>query len=157
MCGFGEVGPTVAVQPRTTSEASPTRSNLIEPLGLGPLHEGLLTDCKERGAVALALGRHDRHPKHHVRTGIRVASGLDVKASGGYVVVPPSVGPNDEPYEWIVSPGEAGLADPPEWLIERQRTLRSRWRNSRTSWRKNCGRGKRTLRRARRELQKLTF
>jgi len=95
--------------------------------------------------------------KHHVRTGIRVASGLDVKASGGYVVVPPSVGPNDEPYEWIVSPGEAGLADPPEWLIERQRTLRSRWRNSRTSWRKNCGRGKRTLRRARRELQKLTF
>jgi hypothetical protein len=49
-----------------------------------------------------------------------------VKASGGYVVVPPSVGPNDKPYEWIVSPGEAELADLPEWLIERQRTPRSR-------------------------------
>jgi hypothetical protein len=44
-----------------------------------------------------------KHPNHHVRTGIRVAPGLDVKASGGYVVAPPSVGANGKPYEWIVS------------------------------------------------------
>src|SRR5215210_7055560 len=65
-----------------------------------------------------------KHPEQHVRTGIRVAPGLDVKASGGYVVAPPSVGPNGRPYEWIVPPEEAEPADPPPWLIrllERER------------------------------------
>jgi putative DNA primase/helicase len=64
-----------------------------------------------------------KHPAHEVKTGIRVAPGLDVKASGGYVVAPPSIGPNGKPYEWIVSPEEAELADPPEWLLA---VLRSR-------------------------------
>ena len=58
-----------------------------------------------------------RHPEQHVRTGIRVAPGLDVKAAGGYVVAPPSVGANGEPYEWVVSPQDADLADPPAWLM----------------------------------------
>lgn len=65
-----------------------------------------------------------KHPDHHVRTGIGVAPGVDVKASGGYVVAPPSVGSNGRPYEWIVSPEEAQLADPPPWLLgllERER------------------------------------
>jgi putative DNA primase/helicase len=65
------------------------------------------------------------HPAQHVRTGIRVAPGLDVKASGGYVVAPPSVGSNGRTYEWIVSPEEAELADPPQWLmvlLERERS-----------------------------------
>src|ERR687897_1282182 len=57
-----------------------------------------------------------KHPEHPVRTGIRVAPGLDVKASGGYVVAPPSIGPNGKPHERIVSPEDAELADPPEWL-----------------------------------------
>lgn len=58
-----------------------------------------------------------KHPEQHVRTGIRVAPGLDVKASGGYVVAPPSLGPSGRPYEWIVSPEEADLAEPPRWLM----------------------------------------
>jgi hypothetical protein len=58
-----------------------------------------------------------KHPEQHVRTGIRVAPGLDVKASGGYVVAPPTLGPNGRPYEWIVSPEEADLAEPPWWLM----------------------------------------
>ena len=58
-----------------------------------------------------------RHPDYDVRTGIRVAPGLDVKASGGYVVAPPSVGANGRSYEWIVSTEDAELADPPEWLL----------------------------------------
>jgi P4 family phage/plasmid primase-like protien len=65
-----------------------------------------------------------KHPEQHVRTGIRVAPGLDVKASGGYVVAPPSVGSNGRPYEWIVAPEEAEPADPPPWLmrlLERER------------------------------------
>ena len=66
-----------------------------------------------------------KHPEHHVRTGIRVAPGLDVKAAGGYVVAPPSIGPNGRPYEWILSPEEAELAEPPGWLmglLERERS-----------------------------------
>src|SRR5215208_3150622 len=59
-----------------------------------------------------------KHPEQHVRTGIRVAPGLDVKATGGYVVAPPSLGPNGQPYEWIVSPEEAELAEPPGWLMD---------------------------------------
>jgi putative DNA primase/helicase len=65
-----------------------------------------------------------KHPDHHVRTGIRVGPQLDVKAAGGYVVAPPSIGPSGEPYEWIVSPDDADLADPPAWLmalLERER------------------------------------
>jgi P4 family phage/plasmid primase-like protien len=58
-----------------------------------------------------------QHPERHVRTGIRVAPGIDVKAAGGYVVAPPSVGPNGRPYEWILSPQEADLAEPPAWLM----------------------------------------
>lgn len=59
-----------------------------------------------------------RHPDVEVRTGIRVAAGLDVKASGGYVVAPPSIGPNGNAYKWIVSLEDAEPADPPEWLME---------------------------------------
>src|SRR5215208_2387761 len=62
--------------------------------------------------------RKHGHPEQLVKTGIRVAPGLDVKAAGGYVVAPPSLGPNGKPYEWIVSPEDAQLADPPEWLLE---------------------------------------
>ncbi len=64
------------------------------------------------------------HPDHRVPTGIRVAPGLDVKAAGGYVVAPPSVGPSGRCYAWIVSPEDADLAEPPEWLmalLERER------------------------------------
>ena len=42
-----------------------------------------------------------------------MAPGLDVKAAGGYVVAPPSVGPNGRAYEWIISPEDEELADPP--------------------------------------------
>ncbi len=57
-----------------------------------------------------------KHPAGDVRTGIRVAPGLDVKARGGYVVAPPTRGANGKAYEWIVSPQEAELAEIPDWL-----------------------------------------
>jgi hypothetical protein len=52
-----------------------------------------------------------KHPDTEVRTGIRVAPGLDVKANGGYVVAPPSVGPTGKAYEWVVTPDEAEPAE----------------------------------------------
>jgi hypothetical protein len=69
-----------------------------------------------------------KHPHAEVRTGIRVAPGLDVKAAGGYVAAPPSVGPSGKAYEWIVSPREAEPAEPPEWLL--QLVERPRWKDA---------------------------
>src|SRR5918997_2419781 len=65
-----------------------------------------------------------KHPDQEEKTNIRVAPGLDVKASGGYVVAPPSKGPNGKRYERVVSPEEADLADPPEWLMAVLKTRR---------------------------------
>jgi putative DNA primase/helicase len=59
-----------------------------------------------------------KHPDYDVKTGIRVAPGLDVKAAGGYVAAPPTIGPNGARYEWIVSPDEAEFAEPPDWLMD---------------------------------------
>jgi Bifunctional DNA primase/polymerase, N-terminal len=54
-----------------------------------------------------------RHPDFEVKPGLRVAPGPDVDAVGGYVVAPPTVGANGQPYEWIVSPDDAEVSDPP--------------------------------------------
>src|SRR5215217_151446 len=87
--------------------------------------EGLVI-LEERGHPATPTARtgggglhlYFRHPEANIRTGIRVAPGLDVKAEGGYVVAPPSIGPAGKAYEWLISPDEAALADPPAWLLE---------------------------------------
>ena len=43
--------------------------------------------------------------------------GLDIRADGGYVIVPPSIHPNGKCYEWDPeSPEEFALA--PEWLLD---------------------------------------
>ncbi|MCB1033277.1 MAG: bifunctional DNA primase/polymerase [Acidobacteria bacterium] len=46
-------------------------------------------------------------------------AGVDVRAAGGYVVVPPSVHPSGAVYEWIVPLDMAAIADAPAWLLER--------------------------------------
>ena len=46
---------------------------------------------------------------------------LEVRADGAYVVAPPSIHPSGDPYEWAISPDEAELADPPQWLMEQAR------------------------------------
>jgi hypothetical protein len=46
----------------------------------------------------------------------RLGEGLDVKAAGGYVVVPPSIHETGRPYQWVEP--ERPVADAPAWLIE---------------------------------------
>ena len=45
----------------------------------------------------------------------KLAEGLDVRGEGGYVVIPPSVHPNGEPYAY--GDPEERLLDAPEWLL----------------------------------------
>jgi hypothetical protein len=58
----------------------------------------------------------------------RVGPGLDVRAAGGYVVVPPSPHPSGRWYEWSVDghPAEVEKAQLPGWLADRMRDQNGR-------------------------------
>jgi hypothetical protein len=58
-----------------------------------------------------------RHPGGAVPNAVKLRPGLDLRGDGGYVVVPPSRHVSGRPYEWVVSPDDVPLADPPEWLL----------------------------------------
>lgn len=47
----------------------------------------------------------------------KLGAGLDTRGDGGYIVVAPSRNTKG-PYEWIISPDEVPLADPPQWLVD---------------------------------------
>jgi hypothetical protein len=44
--------------------------------------------------------------------------GVDVKASAGYVVCPPSVNSEGGKYEWVKRPEEVGIAEAPQELVD---------------------------------------
>lgn len=72
-------------------------------------------------------GRHlyFRHPGGHIKTqATALGPGVDVRADGGYVVLPPSLHASGRRYEWEASsrPGEIPLADLPAWLLDHLRT-----------------------------------
>jgi hypothetical protein len=46
-----------------------------------------------------------------------IAEGIDIRGDGGYVVVPPSIHPTGNRYEWIENPN-GSLPDMPDWLIK---------------------------------------
>lgn len=46
--------------------------------------------------------------------------GLDVKSTGGYVILPPSVHPSGNSYEWEYEPGEVDMLELPERLRHRR-------------------------------------
>ena len=48
----------------------------------------------------------------------KVGTGLDVRATGGYVLAPPSIHPSGRRYAWSVDCANA-IADAPRWLLER--------------------------------------
>lgn len=49
------------------------------------------------------------------RTGFM--KGLDIRSEGGYVIAAPS-SIEGKPYKWLVPPGSAEIAPPPEWLLK---------------------------------------
>ena len=87
--------------------------------------------CSRRGKVPETLatltgggGSHllFRFPGDVPSSTGKLADHVDVKAAGGYIVLPPSVHPNGRPYKWM---NRAEPADPPEWLVELARGRRN--------------------------------
>jgi putative DNA primase/helicase len=65
-------------------------------------------------------GRHIlfAHPGRHIKNG-QLAQGVDIKADGGYIVVPPSIHASGRPYAWETCshPDDVALAPLPEWIV----------------------------------------
>jgi hypothetical protein len=65
-------------------------------------------------------GRHIRlqHPGGQVKCRT-IATGIDVKGDGGYIVAPPSLHASGQRYEWELSshPDDTQLAPVPDWLL----------------------------------------
>lgn len=60
-----------------------------------------------------------KHPGIEIRNSAgKLGKGLDIRGDGGYVVVPPSMHPNGNIYEWVVRPSQVQLEEMPEWMIE---------------------------------------
>lgn len=51
------------------------------------------------------------------KNAVKFAGALDVRTTGGYVLLPPSVHRSGKEYRWIVPPDACEIADAPEWLI----------------------------------------
>jgi Bifunctional DNA primase/polymerase, N-terminal/Primase C terminal 1 (PriCT-1) len=65
-------------------------------------------------------GRHIgfEYPDRPVRSSVgRIATGIDVRADGGYVLCPPSLHPCGRRYEWSVDCADT-IAAAPGWLID---------------------------------------
>src|SRR5690606_23057476 len=100
-------------------------------MDIDPRHGGdvFLDELKaQHGAlphtVECQTGGGGRHiyfngPAHRVRcsTG-KIASGIDIKGNGGYVILPPSDHKSGNTYQWMLDhePGECAIADAPAWL-----------------------------------------
>lgn len=55
------------------------------------------------------LFAHPQDRKYHNMA--RLLDDVDIRADGGYIVVPPSIHPNGTVYKWIIDPVEMGLDD----------------------------------------------
>jgi hypothetical protein len=69
--------------------------------------------------VITARGRHIyfKLPEVPIRNSAgKIASGIDVRGDGGYVLTPPSMHPSGRRYAWSVDSANA-FAAPPKWLL----------------------------------------
>jgi len=123
-------------------------SNLVV-LDVDPLHGGTdsLRELERReGTLPVTVqgitGGGGQHfyfafPLRHLSSRAGLAPGLDLRAEGGVVVVPPSIHPSGNVYSW--APGRApevrGIASMPPWLLRLARGALGRRGHSRVYWR----------------------
>lgn len=90
-------------------------------------------------------GRHCYfvHPGGIVRNMVGLASGVDVRGNGGYVVSPPSVHPSGHRYEWRPGhdPRSKGIAPLPGWLLDLMRRRSERRGHPMAYWRQLTSEG----------------
>lgn len=60
-----------------------------------------------------------KHPGFEIKNAVRLYDLIDIRADGGLVVAPPSKHPSGNFYEWIIEPDGEGLADLPDWILEK--------------------------------------
>lgn len=78
------------------------------------------TWCVETGGGGFHLWH--RYPKWDLRNSVGLLGpGIDVRAEGGYVIVPPSRHRSGGAYQWAMTrhPTAVAIADAPKWLLER--------------------------------------
>jgi len=68
-------------------------------------------------SVETGRGRHFYYlAESAVSNRVGVVAGVDLKASGGYVVVPPSVHASGKVYQWLTPPRD--MAPAPDWIYQ---------------------------------------
>jgi hypothetical protein len=53
-----------------------------------------------------------------MKNAVKFAGCLDVRTTGGYVLLPPSLHASGNTYRWLVSPDDTPIADAPAWLVD---------------------------------------
>jgi putative DNA primase/helicase len=88
-------------------------------------NEEAVAEAQRRGLpdtliVRTGKGQHVyfRHPGNKITNRAGFLPGMDIRGDGGYVVGPGSLHPSGAVYTWQSPPGEAQLADMPQWLAE---------------------------------------
>ena len=74
----------------------------------GELHNTISQQTGKPGAIHLFFA-HPGDRRYHNMAGF--LPDVDIRADGGYVVVPPSVHPNGKTYQWDIDPIQMGLDD----------------------------------------------
>ncbi|NJL26453.1 MAG: DNA primase [Thermoanaerobaculia bacterium] len=80
--------------------------------------------AEDRELPATARGRTAKgfhywyRTKQSVQNRVGLLPGIDVRAPGGYVVVPPSIHPTGAAYKWLVLLKRDAIAPAPEWLLQ---------------------------------------
>jgi hypothetical protein len=117
-------------------------ASCVDVLDVDPKHDGTATLARleaEHGSIAptwkARTGSGGEHQYFWHLPGMgnsagRIGPGLDVRADGGIVLLPPSVNESGR-YTWIVPPEEGPLASWPQWLAKL--ALSSRPRDDRSA------------------------
>ena len=75
---------------------------------LGELHNTISQRTGKKDALQLFF-KHPRDRKYQNKAGL--LPDVDIRADGGYVIVPPSIHPNGKTYKWVIDPIDMGLND----------------------------------------------
>lgn len=76
------------------------------------------TPATKTGRTEGGFHRYFAAEKHRVGNRIKFLPGLDLRATGGYVILPPSLHATGTRYEWVITPSESDFAPLPDWLVK---------------------------------------